>query len=115
MGTTEYYMKAPCKECPFRVDVYPYLTPERGEELASSATNKYNSFPCHKTTENIDIEDGFGRTVTQNSKVCAGFLTLQYNETGCSLPDGFTPSNLIYSDSFEMIQVYENPEEYGPS
>lgn len=63
-------MKAPCKHCPFRSDVKPYLTPHRREELAYAAQNPYNSFPCHKTTVS-DEEfggEGEGMVATEESK-----------------------------------------------
>lgn len=102
------YMKQPCKHCPFRHDVKPFLTPERGEELAYAAINQYNSFPCHKTTEHDEDGDAF---CTEETKECAGFMTLQHNETGCSLPDDFTPSELVYTDTWDMIDAYNHQNE----
>lgn len=98
-----YFMKSPCEHCPFRRDVKPFLHPKRGEALAVHATNKYNSFPCHKTTEHDEETDEC--TETEKSLECAGFLTLQINE-GASCPDGFTPSELVYTDYYEMIESY---------
>ena len=100
------YMKKPCIHCPFRSDVEPFLTPERGAQLAYSAENPYNSFPCHKTTEyNEDTED---MECTGQTKECPGFLTLQINE-GKDVPEGFEPSyDIIYQDAFEMSMAYED-------
>lgn len=103
-----YYMKQPCKHCPFRIDVEPFLTPERGEELAVHATNPYNTFPCHKTTVSDEEYGGDGsRSVAnENSKECAGFMTLQINE-GASIPEGFQPAyRLVYGSYEEMIDAY---------
>ena len=102
-----YYMKQPCKHCPFRRDVKPFLTPERGEELAYHAQSPYNSFPCHKTTVSDEEYggEGYEMVVTENSKECAGFITLQIN-SGMSCPDGFTPSEDVYGDTDEMIYAY---------
>lgn len=102
-------MKQPCKHCPFRHDVTPYLTPQRGEELAYHATNPYNSFPCHKTT--VSDEEGGERFYDNDTKECAGFMALQHNVTGCSLPEGFEPSELAYDDIFIMIDAYEEQDE----
>jgi hypothetical protein len=103
------YMKKPCQHCPFRHDVKPFLHPKRGQELAYHSHNRYNSFPCHKTTESYEDEDGTGRMgVTENSKECHGFMVLQANETGCKLPDGFEPSDLIYEDAWAMSEAYHN-------
>ncbi len=105
-----YFMKKPCEHCPFRRDVKPFLTPERGEELAYHATNPYNSFPCHKTTVEDEDSEESEMCATENSKECAGFLTLQINE-GASCPENFEPSDLVYSDTYEMIDAYENQED----
>jgi hypothetical protein len=105
-----YYMKKPCEKCPFRTDVKPFLTPERGEELAYHAQNPYNSFVCHKTLEYIECDDDIESdrlVVTGRSKECAGFITLQINE-GARTPEGFTPDfENIYNDSWEMASAYE--------
>ena len=102
----EYFMKSPCKHCPFRHDVKPFLHPERGEQLAHHATNPYNTFPCHKTT--IPDEDDSSMVVGPNSKECAGFMTLQINE-GAQIPEGFTPAyDIVYEDCYVMIDAYEN-------
>jgi hypothetical protein len=109
------FMKQPCKNCPFRKDVKPFLHPERGADLAYASQNPYNTFPCHVTTEHSDGEDGSGEMlVTCNSKECAGFLTLQHNELGETSYDseGFEPSNLVYNDSYEMASAYENLEDW---
>jgi hypothetical protein len=100
-----YFIKKPCKNCPYRKDVKPYLTPERGEELAYHTQNPYNSFPCHKTTE-FD-EDDFGNEYVSNEpKECAGFMTMQIGE-GMDCPECFTPSwELVYGDVYQMIDNY---------
>jgi len=101
-------MKQPCKHCPFRSDVKPFLHPERGEELAYHAQNPYNSFTCHKTTE--ADKDGFEMNVTEESKKCAGFMTLQIVE-GMPIPDGFIPSyDIVYQEVYEMIDAYANQD-----
>lgn len=101
------FMKTPCKHCPFRNDVKPYLHPERAEELAYSAQNPHNSFACHKTTEyDEDSEDG-EMLVTENSKECAGFLTLRA-EGGEDVPEGFEPAwEICYTEPYEMTEAYE--------
>ena len=108
-----YFCKKPCKHCPYRVDVKPYLTPERGEELAYHAQNPYNSFPCHKTTElDEDSEDG-EMIATSTSKECAGFLTMQIAINGEKYkPKGFEPSyDICFSDTWDMICHFEDESE----
>ena len=105
------YMKKPCQHCPYRSDVKPFLHPSRGEELAYHTTNPYNSFPCHKTTVSDEEFDGDGDEMveTENSKQCAGFLTLMATECGEDrLPKGFVPSyDVCYTDAWDMTQAYD--------
>jgi hypothetical protein len=110
---SEEFMKKPCAHCPFRHDVKPFLTNERAEELAYHATNPYNSFPCHKTTEESEDDEGYGEMlVTERSKECAGFLTLMECETGKVMYEGFKPDyENCYTDVYEMIDAYQ--EENG--
>lgn len=106
------YMKQPCKNCPFRRDVKPFLTAERGEELAYAAQNPYNSFSCHKTTVS-DEEfggEGYEMVSTEHSKECAGFMTLQINE-GMECPEDFVTSKNVYGDTWEMIDAYADSDE----
>lgn len=108
------YMQNPCKHCPFRRDVRPFLHPDRGAELAFHAQNQYNSFPCHKTTvANEDSEEG-EIMYTETTKECHGFTVLKILECGDQYtPEGFEPAyDLIYNDSYEMAEVYSNPDEY---
>ena len=103
-----YFMKKPCVHCPYRNDVKPFLTPERGEELAYHATNPYNSFSCHKTTETDEDSESGERYAGENSKECAGFMTLQVQE-GMRIPEGFEPSyDVVYQDAYDMIDAYDN-------
>lgn len=102
-------MKKPCEHCPFRHDIKPFLTPERGEELAYHASNPYNSFPCHKTTVSDEVCGGEGshNVTTEKSLECAGFITMQVNE-GAGCPEGFDPAyDIVYSEPSEMIYAYE--------
>lgn len=99
-------MKKPCKGCPFLKETKPYLTPERGAELAYRTLNPYNTFPCHKTVSYVD-EDG---PVADLSKAvpCAGFLSMgsRYNPS-MRLPLGFIPSNEVYEDAESMAEAYQ--------
>ena len=108
-----YYVKKPCKQCPYRKDVKPFLTPARGYQLAYHTHNQYNTFPCHKTVEHDDEEDDYGDTAIINpneTKECAGFMTLQHGETGCRIPEGFEPAwDLVYDSSEDMADAY-NPD-----
>ena len=113
------FVKKPCKHCPYRADVKPFLTPERGEELAYLANNPYSTFTCHKTLEHDDDDDDYDDDYDdgqgyhgESSKICAGFLSLQHNENGETFYDdeGFKPCPSVYSDSWDMVEAYENNE-----
>jgi len=104
---SETFIKRPCKHCPFRNDVRPYLHPDRAADIAYAALNPYSSFPCHKTTESDEDGDSGERLVTENSKECAGFLTLRA-QAGEDVPEGFEPAwELCYIDPYEMSAAYE--------
>lgn len=101
------YMKQPCKHCPFRNDVKPFLHPDRAAEIAYASQNKYASFACHKTTEYCDDYDEGEMLITSASKECAGFLTLRA-QSGEDIPEGFIPAwDICYADEGEMIQAYD--------
>lgn len=107
---SDYFMKRPCEHCPYRRDVKPFLHPERGEELAYRAQNPYNSFPCHKTTVNDETSEDGEMLVTQSSKECAGFLTLQIEE-GATCPKGFIPAtDVVYGCADDMLFAYQELE-----
>ncbi len=68
----KHTMATPCKHCPFRSNISGYLTKERVVEIATSVL-KGESFPCHKTTESIEYDDGEDDMVaTADSAQCAG-------------------------------------------
>jgi hypothetical protein len=100
-----WFMKEPCKHCPFRRDVTPFLTPERADEISGLTWNRYNEFPCHKT---IDFDDEGDSFATAESLTCAGFLAMQISESGMECPDGFEPSDKVYSDPYEMTGAYQD-------
>lgn len=105
------YMKQPCKHCPFRNDVKPFLHPRRAEELAYATQNPYNSFPCHKTTEHDDESETGEMMVTETSKECAGFLTMKA-QAGERVPEGFEPAwEICYIDPYDMVQAYEDRDD----
>jgi hypothetical protein len=104
------FVKKPCIHCPYRRDVRPFLHLKRGYELARIAQNKYSQFFCHKTLGHDDVGDG-DTIVAPESLLCAGFLTMQVNETGAKGPAGFEPSNLAYDSSEEMEAAYEDEAE----
>lgn len=99
-------MKIPCKNCPFRKDVKPYLHPKRAEEIAYATQNPYQSFACHKTTVPSE-DDGNEMLATDDSKECAGFLTLRAQD-GEYIPEGFEPAyEMCYTDVWKMVEAYE--------
>lgn len=101
------YIKKPCKHCPYRNDVTPFLINSRAEELAYLAKVKFASFPCHKTTEHEDLDNGYGdMVITSKTKECAGYLTLRA-QVGNFIPEDFKPSlDIVYTSPEEMVEAY---------
>ena len=101
-----WFAKKPCKHCPFRRDVKPFLHPERAEEISNAASNPYSEFHCHATLGHDDDE---GDTmVVGTSLICAGFLAMQINEAGKRQPKGFETPDNVYSDAWEMTDAYQD-------
>lgn len=101
------YVKKPCKHCPFRKDVKPFLHPSRAEDIAYATQNRFATFPCHQTT---DFDDDDERIATGKEKECAGFLTMRALDA-CEddMPEGFTPSfDMVYDDVWMMIEAYQD-------
>ena len=106
--TRRTWMKAPCGPCPFsRVNTL-WLHPERAGDFASMASNPYTDFPCHKTADLVEDEEGFGEyRAGGRSLTCNGFLSLQVNEGGRT-PEGFDPHPDAFGDVWEMREHHED-------
>lgn len=61
----------PCKHCPFRNDITPYLRPERAHDIADSL-QRGDDFPCHATVEYADSQQGDA----SNAARCAGAMII---------------------------------------
>jgi hypothetical protein len=68
----KFDLTKPCKTCPFRSDIAPFITAERAKEILTSD----GDFPCHQTTE-FDDE---GEECGGDHHHCAGFLILLEKE-----------------------------------
>jgi hypothetical protein len=68
-----FKLRKPCKDCPFRTDIEPFLTSGRADEIFNAITEFQGTFACHKTT----LDDDDGETyVGPDSEHCAGALIL---------------------------------------
>jgi hypothetical protein len=63
----------PCKDCPFRTDVAPYLTAERVYEIGDACERRQETFACHKT---VEYDDEGEPVRTQKEQHCAGALIM---------------------------------------
>jgi hypothetical protein len=71
------------------------------------ASNPYNDFPCHKTADLHEDDDGSAEyRAGDRSLTCNGFLSLQVNENGRG-PKGFTPHPDAFGDHWEMCEHHE--------
>jgi hypothetical protein len=116
-----YSMTSPCKHCPFRNDITPYLHPGRVREIEASLERA--EFPCHKTTDS-DRDEEQQYHPTGSEIHCAGALILLEKLERPSQMMRICERLQIYDrrkldmeapvfDSFdEMVQACED-EEYG--
>lgn len=104
------WMKEPCGPCPYSRSKTLWLHPERAEDFAYNASNRYSDFPCHKTADLVEDDDGSGEYLAgERSLTCNGFLSLQVNENGGG-PEGFEPHPDAFCDTWEMTDHHR--EEY---
>lgn len=68
-----YSLTTPCRNCPFRSDVAPYLTKGRVRELSRGLER--GEFTCHKTTV-TDPDDDSENIDGPKARHCAGALIL---------------------------------------
>lgn len=70
-----YGLTTPCHDCPFRNDIRPFIRSERVWEIQEGLVR--GEFPCHKTTEHRDDEEGEPEYVPTDGEIhCAGALIL---------------------------------------
>ncbi len=70
-----FNLKSPCKNCPFRKDVEPYISEARCKDIVFALTKDNKTFACHKTVDYNDIDEE-SREVKKNinESHCAGAL-----------------------------------------
>lgn len=68
-----FNLKRPCKECPFRSDIRPYLRKSRVREILDALFKQDQTFACHKT---LDFDEEGESLITSKSQHCAGALIL---------------------------------------
>jgi len=113
VSSEKSFMEKPCQHCPFKTNVKPFLHPDRAADIAYAAQNPYSDFPCHKTLGYVENEEGEEDTArTEESKECAGFLTMRCKELGeeavHEIKEGFKPAyEDVYEDAGEMADAYE--------
>ena len=71
-----YGLTKPCKLCPFRTDIPPYLTAPRVREIERSLDR--SEFPCHETVDYDDEGERSGEGPREMH--CAGALILMMHE-----------------------------------
>jgi len=97
-------MSAPCEHCPYRKDVTPYLTPQRGLELAMLTRRRDAAFHCHEST----FGPRGGRRPKRLWRLCIGFAMLRAQEAGNRFVGEDEP---VYQTMGAMIIAYNG----GPS
>lgn len=75
MSRGHYSLTTPCKNCPFRTDVRPFITPGRVRDIERSLVR--SEFPCHKTTRPDDDAEDDSVYIPKGGEIhCAGALIL---------------------------------------
>ncbi|GAB3304098.1 hypothetical protein EK0264_03620 [Epidermidibacterium keratini] len=74
----KYDLTTPCKRCPFRSDIDPYLRPARASEIAE-ALRQGSTFTCHKTTV-VDPRNEARMVPGPRAQFCAGALATMERE-----------------------------------
>jgi hypothetical protein len=72
----KFNLVRPCRDCPFRTDVKPYLSAARAREIVDSITLQQATFACHKTVDYSDPEDDEPRAPKAEEQHCAGATIL---------------------------------------
>jgi len=117
-----YTLTTPCRKCPFRSDVEPYIRPERAKEIADSLRSGAN-FTCHKTTVDPgDDEDGDSYRVDgPRARECAGALITMEKEgfsnqnvriaerLGLYDPTRMNMDAPVYGSLAEWVKSYQDP------
>lgn len=68
-----FELKTPCKDCPFRTDVKPYLRKERAKGISRALKQEQGAFPCHKT---VTYDDNGEKAGSRKEQHCAGALVM---------------------------------------
>ncbi len=124
-GLGRYSLRVPCKRCPFRTDVPPYL--RRAESIAEGI-DRGGDFACHRTTVKAEDDEGSSILVDDPavSKVCAGSLAIMIREDslnqmariafrlGMFDPDGIDAFGVPVYDSFaDWVKAHHDAEAEG--
>lgn len=76
--TDRFRLKSPCRDCPFRSDVTPFLRAGRVKEILDDIILRGdNHFHCHKTIEYGENDNGDETHGKERSQVCAGAMIMQ--------------------------------------
>lgn len=74
----KYDLTTPCKDCPFRSDIEPFVSAARAREILDGGAE----FACHKTVKYGDEVNEEGEEIADTSKSqhCAGVLIILEKE-----------------------------------
>ena len=66
-----FALKKPCKDCPFRSDIIPFLSKDRVTNIEDNLVKQGLNFSCHKT-----VDYGGDEPDSSKSTNCAGAMIL---------------------------------------
>lgn len=102
-------LKRPCKDCPWRTDIAPYLSAERVAEIVQAM-----AFQCHKTVDYSDDHPRQGEKPQQ----CAGLMLMLHRSgrantimqvgerLGAFSPCELDASSPVYADLWAAIEAH---------
>jgi len=113
---TNFNLRRPCGDCPFRDDKPFYLGESRREEIVESITTGDQSFQCHQTThhdgEHFDDEGYYH--AEGDEEHCAGAMTLLEKNGRANQMMRIAERIGLYDRSALDMEapVYDMPEEF---
>lgn len=79
----KFTLKRMCKNCPFLKGTNMELSPGRMEGIVEHLQSDYNVFPCHKTTQHDEDEEGESITVPNDKEqACMGSIAYMQKHHG---------------------------------
>lgn len=101
-------LTTPCKNCPFRSDVAPYLQPTRAVEIVNGAVYGDAHFICHKTLQAKEASFCAGAIIMAENVGRIPQLLRIYERVGSYVRAKMDFAAPVYKTPVAMINAYRN-------